>query len=242
MGGAGSSGRPWFLCSHLYDRLRDNGASCPPSHVDCHGSRHAVYAPQNPPAPHCVTLARSRVPPPPRAGRDRLVLDHGSCHLEQRAPPFRRQALEGGLASVMPHFEHPARPQPRPSQLVAPGACWPDDGLRQFVKERAKRPQPSTAGNLATATGQGSRACGRSTICAMPPAYRRGLLVTRYLAADVSWSGQWSEDLRSALISQIRQCSGLLKLTAAPSPLPRASLRHLLARQYRQAGPLRPGP
>jgi len=82
--------------------------------------------------------------------------DRSSRHLEQRALPFRRQALEGGLASIMPHFEHSAHPQPRPSQLVAPGACWPDDGLRQFVKERAKRPQPRTAGNLATATGQGT--------------------------------------------------------------------------------------
>jgi len=78
----------------------------------------------------------------------------------------------------MPHFEHPARPQPRPTQLVAPGACWPDDGLRQFVKERAKRPQPRTAGNLATATGQGSRAHSRSaSVPCRPP------------TAEVFWSG-----------------------------------------------------
>ena len=46
---------------------------------------------------------------------DCLVTDCGSRHLEQRAPPFRRQALEGGLASVMPHFEHPARSHARVS-------------------------------------------------------------------------------------------------------------------------------
>ncbi len=45
-------------------------------------------------------------------------------------------------------------------QLIAPRRCWPDDGWRQLVEERAERPQPSTTGNLATATGQGGRASG----------------------------------------------------------------------------------
>ncbi len=177
MGGARSSGRPWFLGSHLYDRLRDTGASGPPSHVDCHGSGHAIYAPHSLSALHCMTQTRSLVPRPPRAGRTAWYLTAAPATWSSALPRSggRRSKVAScsqcRMSSILPVRSHARLSSSRQGCAVRTTGCATSS---RSVRSARSHVLPGT---WPPPWGRAAMPVVAAPAVPCRPAYRRGLLV-----------------------------------------------------------------